>query len=70
MIMHFSSFSAFLDMGGYAAYVWSSFAITFFAMFWVVFSSHLTRRKLYREIKNKVAREQRIEKAQKMENTL
>ncbi|WP_407331044.1 heme exporter protein CcmD [Enterovibrio sp. 27052020O] len=68
--MHFSSFSAFLDMGGYAAYVWSSFAITFFAMFWVVFSAHLTRRKLYREIKNKVAREQRIEKAQKMENTL
>ncbi|WP_028024806.1 heme exporter protein CcmD [Enterovibrio calviensis] len=68
--MHFSSFSAFLDMGGYAGYVWSAFAITFLAMFWVVFSAHLTRRKLIREIKNRVAREQRIKKAQNMENTL
>ncbi|KXF81330.1 heme exporter protein CcmD [Enterovibrio coralii] len=68
--MHFSSISEFLAMGGYSAYVWSAFAITFIAMLWLVVSAHFTRRKLFREIKNKVAREQRIKKAEKMENTL
>lgn len=68
--MHFSSFSEFLAMGGYSAYVWSSFAITFVAMAWLVVSAKLTRRKLFKEIENKVAREQRIKNAQSMENTL
>lgn len=68
--MHFDSFSAFLAMGGYGVYVWSSFAITFGAMAWVALATHFARRKLFKEIKNKAAREQRIKNAQKMENTL
>ncbi|MEZ8029514.1 heme exporter protein CcmD [Enterovibrio norvegicus] len=68
--MHFTSFSAFLDMGGYAVYVWSSFGITFGALLWLVISAHLTRRKLFNDIKNRAAREQRIKNAQNMENTL
>ncbi|WP_188008891.1 heme exporter protein CcmD [Grimontia hollisae] len=68
--MHFDSFSSFLAMGGYGAYVWSSFAITFAAMAWVALATYFTRRKLFKDIKNKVAREQRIKNAQKMENTL
>lgn len=68
--MHFSSFSEFLAMGGYGAYVWSSFAITIVAMAWLVIAAKLTRRKLFKEIENKVAREQRIKNAKSMENTL
>ncbi|CZF77231.1 transcriptional regulator [Grimontia sp. AD028] len=68
--MHFDSFSEFLAMGGYAGYVWGAFGITFVAMAWVALATRFTRRKLFKEIKNKVAREQRIKNAQKMENTL
>ncbi|CZF80239.1 Heme exporter protein D (CcmD) [Grimontia celer] len=68
--MHFDSFSEFLAMGGYAGYVWGAFAITFIALAWVALAAHFARRKLFKEIKNKVAREQRIKNAQKMENTL
>ncbi|PCS22019.1 heme exporter protein CcmD [Candidatus Enterovibrio escicola] len=68
--MYFVSFSAFLEMGGYAAYVWGAFTITFGALFWLVISAQLTRRKLFLEIKNQFAREQRINKTKRMENTL
>jgi heme exporter protein D len=30
--MHWESWQAFIDMGGYAAYVWGSFGITALAM--------------------------------------
>ncbi|PKF51752.1 heme exporter protein CcmD [Enterovibrio nigricans] len=68
--MHFSSFPEFLAMGGYGSYVWWAFGITLVSMLWLVVSALLTRRKLFQEIKNKVAREQRIKKAENMENTL
>ena len=68
--MHFSSFSDFIAMGGYGFYVWIAFAITVLAMGWVVMDCIWTRKKIFFEIKNKIAREQRIENAKKMENTL
>ncbi|MDD1783239.1 heme exporter protein CcmD [Enterovibrio sp. ZSDZ35] len=68
--MHFSSFSEFLAMGGYSSYVWGAFGITLIAMLWLVVSAYVTRRKLFQEIKNKIAREQRIKNAENMENTL
>ncbi|RXJ72941.1 heme exporter protein CcmD [Veronia nyctiphanis] len=68
--MHFDSFSDFLAMGGYAYYVWAAFGITFVSMVGVVLSSALTHRRLLRGIKNNVAREERIQKAKDMENTL
>lgn len=57
-------------MGGYAAYVWSAFGISFVAMLWILFSSMATHRRVLGDIKNKIAREQRIKDAKKMENTL
>lgn len=68
--MHFSSFNDFLQMGGYAFYVWLSYGITFGTMLWIVLSANFTRRKLFRDIKSKVAREERMKQAKKRENTL
>lgn len=68
--MHFDSMSDFFAMGGYAAYVWSAFGISFVAMLWILFSSMATHRRILGDIKNKIAREQRIKEAKKMENTL
>ncbi|WP_318435297.1 heme exporter protein CcmD [Photobacterium leiognathi] len=68
--MHFDSMSDFFAMGGYAAYVWSSFCISFIAMLWILFSSMATQRRLLGDIKNKMAREERIKEAKKLENTL
>lgn len=68
--MHFSSFYEFLQMGGYAFYVWLAYAITFGGMLWIVLSAYFMRGKLCREIQNKAAREQRMKQAQQRENTL
>lgn len=68
--MHFASFSEFLAMGGYAPYVWSAFAITFFSMGCLIGSSLLTHRKLLKEIDYKIAREKRLQQAKNRENTL
>ncbi|MGF1688917.1 heme exporter protein CcmD [Photobacterium japonica] len=68
--MHFDSFSDFLAMGGYGAYVWAAYGISFGALLWVMIASLNTKRRLAVEIKNKIAREQRIKEAEKLENTL
>ncbi|OAN18584.1 transcriptional regulator [Photobacterium jeanii] len=68
--MHFESFSDFLAMGGYASYVWSAYGISFLAMLWILMSSLNKKRRLMAELKNKIAREQRIQDAEKLENTL
>lgn len=68
--MHFPSFSALLQMGGYAFYVWLAYGITLAAMLCLILSTFFTKKKIYREIQKKRSREQRMKKAQKMENTL
>ncbi|GAL08764.1 heme exporter protein CcmD [Photobacterium aphoticum] len=68
--MHFDSFSDFLAMGGYGPYVWAAYGISFAALLWIMFSSLNTKRRLAADIKNKIAREQRIKDAEKLENTL
>ncbi|MCF7354151.1 heme exporter protein CcmD [Vibrio sp. CK2-1] len=68
--MYFDSFSDFLNMGGYAAYVWASFGITFFSMFVVYWKSVSDGKALLKEIQQKIDREERRQAAKKMENTL
>lgn len=68
--MYFNSLSEFLAMGGYAGYVWSSFAITFLSM-WILWAVSVHRgRKLLNEVQDKVKRQTRIDAAKNMENTL
>ncbi|MGV3002766.1 heme exporter protein CcmD [Vibrio sp. E150_018] len=68
--MYFDSLSDFLNMGGYAAYVWASFGITFFSMFIVCWKSASDGKALLKEIQQKIDREERRQAAKKMENTL
>ncbi|EHA1124581.1 heme exporter protein CcmD [Vibrio navarrensis] len=68
--MYFESLSDFFAMGGYAAYVWGSFAITFFAMLALYVSSARRTGVLLDEVKAKVDRQARIDAAKNMENTL
>ncbi|EKF9299929.1 heme exporter protein CcmD [Vibrio cholerae] len=68
--MYFDSFSDFLAMGGYAAYVWSAFGLTYLsiAMLWIV--SVRRKTKLLNQVRDKLARQARIDAAKHMENTL
>jgi heme exporter protein D len=68
--MYFESLSDFFAMGGYAAYVWGSFAFTFFAMLALYVSSARRTGALLDAVKAKVDRQARIDAAKNMENTL
>lgn len=64
----FSSLADFLDMGGYAFYVWISYAFFFVVMGWNLVQPRLERRRVLRLLKAKRQREsgwqaQREEKA-------
>ncbi len=68
--MYFDSFEQFLNMGGYAAYVWSAFGITFISMLVLLLNSLRAGKQLLKDVKNRVERQARIDAAKKMENTL
>ncbi|EKO3950346.1 heme exporter protein CcmD [Vibrio fluvialis] len=68
--MHFESMRDFWAMGGYAAYVWSSFGITFLSMLILWVASVRRGQTLLNEVQAKVARQARIDAAKNMENTL
>ncbi|NAW66360.1 MULTISPECIES: heme exporter protein CcmD [Photobacterium] len=68
--MHFDSFSDFLAMGGYASYVWAAYGISALSLLILLWSSIRKSRRLAADIKNKIAREQRIKAAENLENTL
>ena len=44
-------------MGGYAVYVWPSYAVFFIVLAWDWFAPALRRRRLTRELRGKLARE-------------
>ncbi|NAX46806.1 heme exporter protein CcmD [Photobacterium halotolerans] len=68
--MHFDSFGDFLAMGGYASYVWAAYGISALSLLILLWSSIRKSRRLAADIKNKIAREQRIKAAENLENTL
>jgi len=68
--MAFDSIGEFLAMGGYGFYVWLAYALTFLALILVTVSSFLKRNKILKNVEQRLAREQRIKKAQNMEGTL
>ncbi|MBL4830819.1 MAG: heme exporter protein CcmD [Aliivibrio sp.] len=68
--MHFETLADFFAMGGYAMYVWGAFGATALALIWILVSSLLTRKRLLKEISQKIDREKRIQDAQNLENTL
>ncbi|NOH95465.1 heme exporter protein CcmD [Vibrio sp. 99-70-13A1] len=68
--MYFESLSDFFAMGGYASYVWSAFGITFLSMFILMIVSMRRGKQLLNEVQAKVDRQERIDAAKNMENTL
>jgi len=68
--VYFKSLNDFLAMGGYSAYVWSAFGITFFLLFILLVASIRRGNKLLDEVQSKIDRQARIDAAKNMENTL
>lgn len=56
--MAFSSWADFFAMGGYAEYVWSSFAITFVLLFFTYWLPRQKEKQLLRDIKSMHQRRQ------------
>lgn len=56
----FASFSEFIDMGGYALYVWLSYGIAFFGLGGITIASIRKRKSVIKQIANKQAREARL----------
>lgn len=61
--MHFESFSAFLDMGGYGFYVWLSYGLGFFMLIGLILQSRGQNRQIRQQIVESMTREQRIKQA-------
>ncbi|MFT5789630.1 MAG: heme exporter protein D [Shewanella sp.] len=58
--MQFDSISEFLNMGGYAFYVWLAYGVTFFSLGTLIVSSVRQKRKVLVEIAKKIQREERL----------
>lgn len=61
--MQFNSFSEFLAMGGYGAYVWSSVAIVLIAIGWLTYDSVTLKSKSFKMIKQEQERAEKIRQA-------
>lgn len=62
-MFQFESFSSFLAMGGYAFYVWLSFAVTFTAMVLIALGSYRQHKALLKSVIAEQARQSRIKRA-------
>lgn len=49
--MHWHTFNAFLNMGGYATYVWGSFGVTFIVAAWELLALQQRRRLALKQIR-------------------
>ncbi|MFB0980422.1 MAG: heme exporter protein CcmD [Alteromonadaceae bacterium] len=61
--MQFDSISAFLDMGGYAFFVWLSYGVSTFLLAALVYSSHNNHKKVKNKIAQRLQREIKLRKA-------
>ncbi|GGB72285.1 heme exporter protein CcmD [Shewanella inventionis] len=61
--MQFDSMSDFLNMGGYAFYVWLAYGVTFSSLAILIISSARRKRKVLTEIASKQAREEKLKES-------
>ena len=66
--MQFDSISAFLDMGGYALYVWLSYGVSFAALALLIFSTIASHKNVKRQIIQRQKREQKLRQAAQQAN--
>ena len=63
--MAFSSFSDFLNMGGYAFFVWLSYGFTALLLIVLSINSGGLEKKLFKQIKQRLKRESKLKQAAK-----
>ncbi|HEY5715457.1 MAG TPA: heme exporter protein CcmD [Psychromonas sp.] len=68
--MAFNSFADFIAMGGYGFYVWLAYGISFLCLIVLIFNTLEKRKKIFRVVTQRIAREQRINKAKNREGIL
>ncbi|WP_394132481.1 heme exporter protein CcmD [Shewanella maritima] len=61
--MQFDSLNQFLDMGGYAFYVWLAYGVSAASLGILIISSARKKRKVLQQIAAKVAREARLKES-------
>jgi len=61
--MQFESFSAFLDMGGYAFFVWLSYGVSTLLLALLVYTSHRSHTQVKNKIVQRLQREKKLRKA-------
>ena len=65
--MQFESLADFINMGGYAFYVWLSFGVTFAAMTIIAIQSFIKHRNLLKQVVVEKERKARIKKARQQQ---
>ncbi|MDP2562632.1 heme exporter protein CcmD [Psychrobium sp. 1_MG-2023] len=67
--MHFANFNDFIDMGGYAFFVWLSYGCAFFLIISLTVVSVRRRKSLLREIQSKQQRDEKLKQLRKGKNS-
>lgn len=68
--MAFASVADFFAMGGYAFYVWLSYAISFLSLIILLINTLNKKRTILMKVKKAIARQQRIKNAQNRDGSL
>ena len=68
--MAFTSFSDFILMGGYSFYVWLAYAVSLLSIIVSIVNSMLKRKKIFRQVIQRIEREERIKAAENREDIL
>jgi len=66
--MQFDSINAFLNMGGYAFYVWLSYGVSAFFLIALLLSSKANNQKTIKKIAQRQKRELKLRQAAKLQN--
>jgi len=62
--MAFISVADFLSMGGYGFYVWLAYGLSFFSLTVLIITTRNKRDKIFKLVRQRLARQQRVKKAQ------
>jgi len=68
--MNFASFSDFIAMGGYGFYVWLAYGVSLVSVIFLVVNTSLKRAKIFKQVEQRLLREERIKAAESREDRL
>jgi len=68
--MNFASFSVFIAMGGYGFYVWLAYGVSMVSVIFLVVNTSLKRAKIFKQVEQRLLREERIKAAESREDRL